>query len=142
MIRAGETAWNLIKESKLITAEEASTIIQMDLLQFIGFVLAWSLALITVSTWVTSWVVRMYGFQLEAKYEMGTLREKANRDSEDRERLRNEFNEIENKMISLTENIEPTNKALKSALEENEHLKEVNRKLRMWLTEESKDILY
>ena len=141
-IEAGETAWNLIKDANLISWEETSTIIQMDLLQFFGFMLAWSLALITVSTWVTSWIVRMYGVNLEVKYEIGMLKEIANRESKDRERIRNEFNEIENSMISLKENIEPTNNALINAIEENKHLKEVNRKLRMRMTEESKDFLY
>ena len=134
--------------------------IQMDLLQFIGFVLAWSLALITVSTWVTSWVVKVYGFQLEAKHEIQTLKEKADKNAEegerlkievneklssdmqDRERLMNELNKVKGEQSSLSEQIGPAAEENRQLAEENSRLKELNRKLEGLLTKESRDLLY
>ena len=159
-LRAGDAAWNLIKDAKLITGEGTSTIIQMDLLQFLGFLLAWSLGLITVATWVTNWVLSEHGSRLKSFHEIARLREEVDRDIQEREKvgneldqriskniqeweeLKNEFEEVKNRFLLAQEQIEPMAAEIQELNKENNRLKGMNQRLSGLLTEESKKLLY
>ena len=142
LLRAGDAAWNLIKNAQLITGERTSTIIQMDLLQFLGFLLAWSLGLITVATWITNWVVREYSSRLKSTHEIARLREEVDKDVHEHDELSNKLNEISTELSRVDEQHKPMREAIQELTEENYRLKDQNNKLKRFLTEESRKLLY
>ena len=138
----GGRTWDLIRESILVTEEGKNTAIQMDLLQFVGFVIALSLALATASSWITNWALKEQGFRLESIHERETLKADVERHIQETEELRTDFKEIKSKSLALAEQLEITTKEMMRLYEENSHLKERNSKLTKSLTEESRQFLY
>ena len=52
-------AWEVVSGSQLITPEYEPTLIQVDFIQFIAFLVAWSAFLLTVGSWIANWMVSL-----------------------------------------------------------------------------------
>ena len=143
---ATEMGLSLIRDSQIIPREETATVVQLDLLQLLGFLLAWTLALITISALVTKWALKMQSVQQEIAY----LKEALARSSQEEEKRTLEIDEKQNELLRKADDIEKRHREEvqnsidenQRVLEENSRLKEENKRISKFLAEESRKYLY
>ena len=134
--------WELVRGSRLISKEETATLVQMDLLQFFAFIVAWSAVLMTVSAWITNWLIKEHSTIERMVWERERMAERYSQHVADHPDIESRMKELEDHTVLLQGQFDPLMEETENLRKENQSLRMLNERLVKLVAEESRKSLY
>ena len=118
--------WKLIRGTHLITEETTTTLVQMDLLQFFAFIVAWSALLMSGSAWITNWLIKQTSTIERSAWEREKMDEKLDQHMAEHPDLENQSRELEGQTPQAEERLGALLEEIRRLKKENTILRELN----------------
>ena len=138
----GTRTWQLVSGSELIREEQTATLVQTDLLQFLAFIVAWSVLIMTISAWITNWLVGQHRQVDRLAWERQRADQQLADHLTEHPDMERRTKELEGQASQLHEQIQPLLDEAEELRKDNDRLKELNQKLMKLVTKESEKSLY